>query len=131
MPAVVGTAIVKTASFFVGATPSSERTFANLGLLAMMPIALAVSIEEPPPIATMESAFAFLNAATPALTFSIVGFGLMSLNRTYLIFALSSRSVTFLVTPNLTRSGSDATKTFFEPWALTRPGISAMAPGPW
>ena len=45
----------------------------------MMPTPLAVSIEEPPPIAMMQSAFAFLNAFTPFFTFSIVGFGLMSL----------------------------------------------------
>ena len=44
----------------------------------MMPTALAVSMELPPPIATMQSAFAFFAAFTPFLTFSIVGFGLMS-----------------------------------------------------
>ncbi len=45
----------------------------------MMPIAFAVSIEEPPPIVTMQSAPEFLNASTPCWTFSIVGFGLISL----------------------------------------------------
>ena len=65
VPAVVGTAMVGTAGFFVGATPSSERTSANSGLLMMMPIAFAVSMEEPPPIATMQSAPLALNAATP------------------------------------------------------------------
>ena len=51
VPAVVGTAIVNTASFLVGATPSRLLTSANSGLVAIIPIALAVSIEEPPPIA--------------------------------------------------------------------------------
>ena len=44
----------------------------------MMPTALAVSIELPPPMAMIESALAFFAAFTPALTFSIVGFGLIS-----------------------------------------------------
>ena len=79
VPAVVGTAIVKVACFFVGATPSSERTSANSGFSTMMPIAFAVSIEEPPPIVTMQSAPERLNASTPCWTFSIVGFGLISL----------------------------------------------------
>ena len=78
VPAVVGTARMGFAGFFVGATPSSERTSANAGFAMMMPTALAVSIDEPPPMAMIESAFAFLNALTPFLTFSIVGFGLIS-----------------------------------------------------
>ena len=51
VPAVVGTAIIGTAGFFVSATPSRLLTSANSGLLIIIPIALAVSIEEPPPIA--------------------------------------------------------------------------------
>ena len=131
VPEVVGTAIVKTAGFFVAATPSSERTSANFGLVTMMPMALAVSIEEPPPMATMQSAFAALNALTPALTFSIVGLGLMSEKISNLIPAFFSRSVTFAVVPIFTRTGSDATKTFLKPPSLIRPGISAIAPFPW
>ena len=53
VPAVVGTAMVKTARFLVGAVPSRERTSANSGFLAMMPTALAVSMDEPPPMAMM------------------------------------------------------------------------------
>ena len=79
VPAVVGTAKIGFDGFVVGERPSRERTSANVGLAAMMPTPLAVSIEEPPPIAMMQSAFAFLNAFTPFFTFSIVGFGLMSL----------------------------------------------------
>ena len=56
VPAVVGTAIVGTALFLVGATPSRERTSAKSGFVMIMPIAFAVSIEEPPPIATRQSA---------------------------------------------------------------------------
>ena len=77
--AVVGTAMVKTACFLVGATPSRLRTSANSGLLAMMPMALAVSIEEPPPMVTMLSAPEAWKAATPCCTFSMVGLALMSL----------------------------------------------------
>ena len=78
VPAVVGTAIVNTAWFFVGATPSRLRTSSNSGFSMMMPTAFAVSIEEPPPMATMQSAPLALNAATPDWTFSMVGFALMS-----------------------------------------------------
>ena len=53
VPAVVGTAMVNTVRFLVGATPSRERTSANSGLLMMMPMALPVSMEEPPPMAIM------------------------------------------------------------------------------
>ena len=42
----------------------------------------------------------------------------------------SSRSVTFAVTPNFTRSGSEATKAFLKPWDFTMPGISRIAPLP-
>ena len=37
--------------FFVGATPSRLLTSSNSGLAMMMPIALEVSMEEPPPMA--------------------------------------------------------------------------------
>ena len=77
VPAVVGTAMMGTHLFLVGATPSSERTSANSGLAMMMPIALAVSMDDPPPIATMQSAPLALNAETPVCTFSIVGFALI------------------------------------------------------
>ena len=65
VPAVVGRANVGTAFCFVAATPSKERTSANSGLFTTMPIPLAVSMEEPPPKATIKSAPEFLNAATP------------------------------------------------------------------
>ena len=78
VPAVVGTARIGLEGFFVGAQPSSERTSANFGFAMMMPTAFAVSMEEPPPIAMMQSALAALNAFTPHFTFWIVGFGLMS-----------------------------------------------------
>ena len=51
VPAVVGMAMIGTQGFLVSATPSSERTSANSGLLIMMPMALEVSIGEPPPMA--------------------------------------------------------------------------------
>ena len=76
--AVVGTAMIGTHLFFVGATPSSETTSSNSGFLMIMPIAFAVSIEEPPPMAMMQSAPDFLKAATPALTLATVGLALMS-----------------------------------------------------
>ena len=79
MPAVVGTAMIGTHLFVVGATPSSERTSAKSGFFMIIPIAFAVSIDEPPPIAIMQSAPEFLNAFTPVCTFLIVGLGLISL----------------------------------------------------
>ena len=51
VPAVVGTAKIGTALFFVGATPSRLLISENSGFATTMPIALEVSIEEPPPIA--------------------------------------------------------------------------------
>lgn len=77
VPAVVGTAKVGTARCLVSATPSNERTSANPGLLTMMPTALAVSIDEPPPSATMQSAPEALNASTPCCTLRIVGLALI------------------------------------------------------
>ena len=65
VPAVVGTAMMGVHLFLVGATPSRLLTSANSGLVIMIPIAFAVSIEEPPPIATMQSAPLALKAATP------------------------------------------------------------------
>ena len=53
VPAVVGTAMIGTQGFVVGATPSRLLTSSNSGFAMMIPIALEVSIEEPPPIATM------------------------------------------------------------------------------
>ena len=53
VPAVVGTAMIGTHLFLVGATPSKLLTSLNSGLVMMIPIALAVSIELPPPIAMM------------------------------------------------------------------------------
>ena len=78
VPAVVGTAMIGTQGFLVGATPSSERMSENSGLAITIPIALEVSIEEPPPIATMHSAPEALNSSTPCFTFSMVGLGLIS-----------------------------------------------------
>ena len=64
--------------FFVSATPSNDTTSANSGLVHTIPIPLAVSIEEPPPMATIKSASAFLQASTPFVTLVTVGFGLTS-----------------------------------------------------
>ena len=95
-----------------------------------MPIAFAVSIEEPPPIATRQSALLSLNAATPVCTFSIVGLGLMSEYKVYGILAPSNTSSTFFVTPNFTRSGSEQTNAFFSPLLAISPGISLIEPAP-
>ena len=51
VPAVVGTAIIGLHGFLVGATPSKLLTSENSGFSMIIPIALAVSIEDPPPIA--------------------------------------------------------------------------------
>ena len=48
---MVGTAIIGTDGCLVGATPSRLLTSSNSGLVIIMPMALAVSIEEPPPMA--------------------------------------------------------------------------------
>ena len=45
----------------------------------MTPMAFAVSMEEPPPMVTMQSASAALKAATPSCTLAMVGLGLISL----------------------------------------------------
>ena len=51
VPAVVGTAMIGTQGFFVGATPSRLLTSSNSGFAMIIPIALEVSMEDPPPIA--------------------------------------------------------------------------------
>ena len=96
-----------------------------------MPTPFAVSIDDPPPIATMQSALAFLNAFTPFFTFSIVGFGFMSLYSAYGTLALSRRSVTFFVTPNLIRSGSEKTIGFLSPRFASSVTMDSTAPAPW
>ena len=53
VPAVVGTAMIGTHGFFVGATPSRLLTSSNYGFAIMIPIAFAVSMEDPPPMATI------------------------------------------------------------------------------
>ena len=78
VPAVVGTAMVKVAWFLVGATPSRLVTSANSGFSMMTPMPLQVSMEEPPPMATIMSAPEALYASTPSLTFWMVGLGLIS-----------------------------------------------------
>ena len=79
VPAVVGSAMIGTVFFLVGAQPSRLTTSANSGLLVTIPIPLAVSIAEPPPIATIKSAPAAANASTPIFTLVTVGFGFTSL----------------------------------------------------
>ena len=73
VPAVVGKAIIGTDVVLVLATPSSETTFENSGLLVIIPIAFAVSVGEPPPMAMMKSAADAAYAFTPAFTFVTVG----------------------------------------------------------
>lgn len=48
---MVGIAIIGAALFKVFATPSKLLTSENSGLVTIIPIPLAVSIDEPPPIA--------------------------------------------------------------------------------
>lgn len=57
-----------------------------------MPIPFAVSIEEPPPKATIKSAPDTLNADTPFCTFAIVGLALTSLKISYGISFFSNTS---------------------------------------
>ena len=64
----------------VGAVPSRDTTSLNSGLLVIMPIAFDVSIDEPPPMASMKSAPLLRKASTPFFTFVTVGLGFMSLN---------------------------------------------------
>ena len=49
----------------------------SIVLLVISSVSLAVSMAEPPPIATIASAPHSLKAATPLCTFSMVGFGLI------------------------------------------------------
>ena len=83
VPAVVGRAMIGTLLFFVGAQPSSETISLKSGFAITMPIAFAVSIDDPPPMATRMSACAFLKASIPAFTLLTVGLGLTSLNISY------------------------------------------------
>ena len=77
VPDVVDTAIIGKQGCFVGAKPSRLRTSLNSGFVIIVAIALLVSIALPPPTATITSAPAALQAATPDVTFSMVGFGLI------------------------------------------------------
>ena len=79
VPAVVGSAMIGIDLFLVGAQPSNDTTSENSGLVVTIPIPLAVSIDEPPPMAMMQSAPDALNASTPCFTFVTVGLGLISL----------------------------------------------------
>ena len=92
--------------------PSRERISENSGFFATIPMALAVSILDPPPMATIQSAPLFLKASRPFFTLSMVGLGWISLKTSYAILASSKRSVTFFVTPNLIKPGSLVTKAF-------------------
>ena len=130
VPAVVGNAMTGTDLCLVFATPSSETTSANSGLLVIIPTAFAVSIEEPPPTATIKSAPLFLNASTPFFTLVTVGLGFMSLNISKGTFASSRTSVTIFVTPNLIKLASDTTSAFFSPRRLTSTARFLRAPGP-
>lgn len=80
VPQVVGNAIIGTHLVWVGATPSNDFISSNSGLFLVIAIALAVSITDPPPTATMKSAPAALNAVKPSLQFFTVGFCLISTN---------------------------------------------------
>ena len=126
----MGTAIIGTDGFFVGATPSRLLTSENSGFATIMPTAFAVSIDDPPPIATRQSAPQDLNAATPACTFSIVGLALTSEKISKSMSAPFKTSVTFAETPNLIRSGSDTTSAFLKPLAFISSGIAFTAPAP-
>ena len=57
-------------------------------------------------------------------TFSIVGFGLICEYTSYASPALSKTSVTFFVTPNFTRSGSEQTNAFLNPRFVASVAIS-------
>ena len=67
---------------------------------------------EPPPTATITSAPDFLHAATPSVTFLIVGFGLISSYSEYSIPASVNTFSTFAVTPAST-NGLSVTKNTF------------------
>ena len=130
VPAVVGSAMMGTVLCFVGAHPSRLTTSANSGLLVTIPIPLAVSMLEPPPMATIKSAPDAAKASTPIFTFVTVGLGFTSLYISNGIPASSNTSVTILATPNFTSPLSVTTKAFFNPKRLTTSGSSLRAPGP-
>ena len=130
VPAVVGSAMMGTDFFFVSAVPSSETTSANSGLLVMMPTALAVSMDEPPPMARMKSAPDLAKASTPAFTLLTVGLGFISLKISYGMLAWRRTSSTLSATPNLMRSLSVATKALCRPRRFTSWGRTWRAPGP-
>ena len=69
---------------------------------------------EPPPTATITSAPDFLHAATPSVTFLIVGFGFISSYKSYTIPASLNIFSTFAVTPASTNDLSLTKKTFLK-----------------
>src|SRR5699024_11918711 len=77
VPEVVGTAKIGKQGFLVSAVPSRLTTSSNSGFVAIIPIAFAVSIGEPPPTAIKQSTSCSLTKATPSFTFSTVGLGTM------------------------------------------------------
>ena len=86
------------------------------GSSMMMPMALAVSMEEPPPMVDDAVGLGRLVRLDAVLDVLDGGVGLdlgVELTRRYP--AASSSSVTLAVTPNLTRSGSEQTKAFLKP----------------
>ena len=116
--------------FFVSATPSRDTTSLNSGLLVIIPIALEVSIDEPPPIARIKSAPEAAKACRPALTLATVGFGLTSLKTSYGTEAVSSTFNTLSATPNLIRSLSVTTRALCSPKRAISFGSTSRAPGP-
>ena len=111
-------------------TPFKDTTSFLFGFLITIPIPFAVSIAEPPPTATITSAFASLHTATPSNTFLIVGFGFTSEYTTYSISALSNTSVTFFVTPISNNVLSVTTNTFLNFLCLISSGSTSLAPLP-
>ena len=99
VPAVVGRAIIGKPLFLVLETPFKETTSLLSGFVIIIDIPFAVSMLEPPPIATITSAPISLHIWIPAFTFEIGGFGSTSWYTPYSIPASSKIFVTFLLTP--------------------------------
>ena len=110
--------------------PFNDFMSALSGFVITIDIPFAVSILEPPPTATIKSAFDFLQASTPSNTFFIVGFGFISSYKSYGTPALFKTSSTLLHTPASTNDLSLTKNTFLKPLFLISVANSSLAPLP-
>ena len=131
VPAVVGTATTGRPGVKEAPSYSSSHTVSG-SLAARRSRALAVSIEEPPPIATttVPSSPKVRSAAAPRSTVEAAGFGSTSSNSAVSTPASARTASARSTTPDARTPGSVTTKTREPPAAATTSGSRAIAPTP-